>query len=361
MQNQIYERKVVFDPRRWGLPMGAMANPANRLQGLWARFRPCFKTKTRDSSKHAWSYLRGLLTMETKRNYANIARQVIGPEDDGQNFQQFMSDSPWSTRAVFDQIQTEVRQRPELKGGMLTVDESGDKKAGNQSAGVARQHLGRLGKVDLGQMGVALGYYQAAVWMMVDGELYLPEEWFGQAHGELRHRWYIPPERTFSTKSQLGLEMILRAKANGLPFQVVGCDSLYGRDSRFRAALDKESLLYLGEVPSDTHVYLERPEMGVPEKPLGHRGRPFSRQRILNGIAAVEVRQLAVYPDLAWQKVKVRPTERGDLIYECTASPCLTIGSENRFKIPLLSLCLSSHRPLGFFRLSPILAAGRAW
>ncbi len=24
-------------------------------------------------------------------------------------------------------------------------------------------------------------------------------------------------------------------------------------------------------------------------------------------------------------------------------SPCLTIGSENRFKIPLLSLCLSSH------------------
>ncbi|MCL0082789.1 transposase, partial [Dehalococcoidia bacterium] len=93
------------------------------------------------------------------------------------------SDSPWSAGAVFDQIQAEVRQRPELRGGMLTLDESGDKKAGNQSAGVARQYLGRLGKVDLGQMGVALGYYQAAVWMMVDAELYLPEEWFDQFIG----------------------------------------------------------------------------------------------------------------------------------------------------------------------------------
>jgi hypothetical protein len=88
--------------------------------------------------------------MRTGRNYANIARRVIGPGDDGQNFQQFMSDSPWSAGAVFDQIQAEVRQRPELKGGMLTLDESGDKKAGSQSAGVARQYLGRLGKVDMG-------------------------------------------------------------------------------------------------------------------------------------------------------------------------------------------------------------------
>ncbi|MCL0103951.1 transposase [Dehalococcoidia bacterium] len=153
---------------------------------------------------------------------------MIDPGDDGQNFQQFMSDSPWSAGAVF---QAEVHQRPELRGGMLTLDESGDKKAGSQSAGVARQYLGRLGKVDLGQMGVALGYYQAAVWTMVDAELYLPEEWFDQAHADLCCRLHIPPDRTFSPKSQL--EMILRAKSNGLPFHVVGC--FYGRDSHLGA------------------------------------------------------------------------------------------------------------------------------
>jgi hypothetical protein len=32
--------------------------------------------------------------METKRNYTNIARRIIGLENDGQNLQHFMSDSP---------------------------------------------------------------------------------------------------------------------------------------------------------------------------------------------------------------------------------------------------------------------------
>ncbi|MCL0087790.1 transposase, partial [Dehalococcoidia bacterium] len=217
--------------------------------------------------------------MRTGRNYANIARRVIDPGDDGQNFQQFTSDSPWSAGAVFDQIQAEVRQRPELRGGMLTLDESGDKKAGSQSAGVARQYL-----------------------------------------------------RTFSPKSQLGLEMILRAKSNGLPFHVVGCDSFYGRDSHLGAALDKEGLLYVVEVPSDTHVYLERPKMGVPEKPLGHRGRPFSRQQVLNGVSPVGVRQLRAYPDLEWQRVKVRPVERGALTYECTARRVWTLTDDGQVR-----------------------------
>ncbi|MCL0065813.1 hypothetical protein M1N79_02870 [Dehalococcoidia bacterium] len=79
MKKQVYERDVVLDPQRWGLPMEAVANLADRLQHLWTRFRVCFKTKTRDPSKHAWSYLRGLLTMRTGRNYANIARRVIDP------------------------------------------------------------------------------------------------------------------------------------------------------------------------------------------------------------------------------------------------------------------------------------------
>jgi hypothetical protein len=90
----------IFDPHRWGLSDEAIANLGNRLREFWSRFGSCFRTKTRDSSEHAWTYLRGLLGMETERNFANIARRVIGPHKDGQNLQQFMSDSPWSAQAV---------------------------------------------------------------------------------------------------------------------------------------------------------------------------------------------------------------------------------------------------------------------
>ncbi|MCH8294564.1 transposase [Candidatus Poribacteria bacterium] len=35
----------------------------------------------------------------------------------------------------------------------------------------------------------------------------------------------------------MGLQMIERSRANGLPFEVVCCDNWYGRDSSFRAEL----------------------------------------------------------------------------------------------------------------------------
>lgn len=45
--------------------------------------------------------------MQTKRNYANIARQVIDPEEDRQNLRQFMSDSPWEAQAIIQKVQQE--------------------------------------------------------------------------------------------------------------------------------------------------------------------------------------------------------------------------------------------------------------
>jgi SRSO17 transposase len=313
------EKPDIFNPQRWGLPQEAVLDLADRLRRTWVRYQRCFKTKTRDTSQYAFAYLRGLLTMKTDRNFANIARRVIDLDDDGQNLQQFMSDSPWSERAVFVQIQVEIGQRPELSGGMLTVDESGDECAGHQKAGAGRQWLGRLGKVEMGQVGVGVGYYKDGVWVLVDAELYLTECWFDEAHAQLRERWHIPAERTFATKLELGLQGIRRAKANGLPFIIVGFDSLYGRDHQFRADVDAEGLLYMADVPVDTQVYLSQPVVGIPETPPGKKGRPFSQWRVLSDDRPVEVRALVTGSALALQPVAVRHTERGLLTYECAA------------------------------------------
>ena len=315
----------LFDAQRWGLPAAAVDNLAERLRRVWSRFRDCFTTKTRNTSAYAWIYLRGVLTMDTDRNFANIARRVIDLDDDGQNLQQFMSDSPWSGAAVFAQIQREIRQRPALQGGMLTLDDSGDERAGDQSAGAARQSLGRLGKVELGQVGVALGYYTEGVWAMVDAELYLPEVWFDDAHAALRRRWHIPAERTFATKQALGLAMIRRAKANGLPWEAVSCDSWYGRDGQLRADLDAEGVISMADIPVDMQVSLEPPVVGVPATPPGKRGRPRSRPRVLSATMPVEVRALGALPEMPWQPVAMRHTERGRLTYDCTARRVWTL------------------------------------
>lgn len=132
----------IFNPERWGLPKEAVDNLATRLRETWSDFHELFRTKHQDTSEHAYVYMRGLLTMDTKRNYANIARRVKGINDDGQNLQQFMSDSPWESKLICKKIKSEVSQRSELAGGIMTLDESGDKRAGTKSAGASRQYLG---------------------------------------------------------------------------------------------------------------------------------------------------------------------------------------------------------------------------
>jgi SRSO17 transposase len=201
---------------------------AKDLLRFYRRFHACFKTRTHNGGRHALRYWRGQLTMESRRNFANIERR-LRPGSDGQKLQHFMSDSPWSGQAVFRQIQQDIKREPALRvGGVLILDESADEKAGEASAGAARQWNGRQGKVDVCQVATCLAFAHPAtgLWTLVDGELFLPECWFDEQHKELRAKLDIPAERAFQTKPELGLEMIRRAVQRGLPFQRVAADDL---------------------------------------------------------------------------------------------------------------------------------------
>jgi len=156
----------------------------------------------------------------------------------------------------------------------------------------------------MGQVGVAPGYYQHNIWAMVDAELYLPEVWFDKKHEKLRQRWHIPAERSFATKAQPGLEMIRHAKANETHFEIVGCDTIYGRDSEFRVALDTEG--YMADIPANIHVYLKKPVLVVPSNIPGKRGRHFSRMQVSSDNQPFTASSLVG----TLTKVDIRHTER---------------------------------------------------
>jgi DDE superfamily endonuclease len=275
--------------------MAAVEHLAKDLLGFYRHFRACFKSRTHHGGCHAWRYWRGQLTMEDQHNFANIERRVK-PGSDGQKLQHFMSDSPWSSQAVYELIQKDIKAEPALQGGgLLILDESGDKKAGQASVGAARQWNGRQGKIDICQVAACLAFAHPAsgLWTMVDAELFLPEQWFDSSHKELREKLGIPAERVFQTKPELGLGMIRRAIQRGLPFQRVAGDDLYGRNRAFRAGLGQ--LLYALDVPSNTPVTLS----------------PRAKKRF-------PVVDLAVRHKTRWRRVQVRSVERGLLVADFT-------------------------------------------
>lgn len=307
--------ETVFAAARWGMsPEMSQALP-ERLSAFWQRYATCFKTKTRDTSVYAYHYLSGLLRLETNRHYTNIGR-ATGVA--GENIQHFMSNSPWSAQAPVNQVRQEIKATPGVEqGSILLLDESADQ-AGEKMAGAGRQHNGRLGKVEMSVVGVFLGYVNLTavtrpLWTWVDGELYLQEHWFTPEMAKARKQVGLPPKRRFETKIELGWKMIQRAQDQGLPFDGVAFDDVYGRSTWLRDKVAGAKLIYMADVPRTTQVYLEKPVLGVPERRPGQRGRPPTRLRVLNGVRASKAYQVAQHAGTPWQQVPVRSIERGVL------------------------------------------------
>ncbi len=302
--------------QRWGLSPELSRELPERLYRFWQCYFECFKTKTRNTGKYAYHYLSCLLRMKTRRNHTNIGRATTVA---GENIQHFMSNSPWSVRAVLEQVQEEIEATPGMeRGSVLILDESADERAGDKSAGAGRQHNGRLGKVEMSQVGVFLAHANLThvdhpMWTWVDGELYLQEHRFTPEMAELRQRVGIPPEREFATKIELGWKMIQRVKANGVPFEAVACDDLYGRSTWLRDEMGGAGIIYMADVPRTTQVYLEKPVLGVPAPKPGHRGRKPTSLQVLNDVKPFKVHRVARRADTIWKHVRVRPIERGEL------------------------------------------------
>jgi SRSO17 transposase len=244
--------------------------------------------------------------MKTKRNINNIARTAGVPE---QNMQQFISDSPWSGYDLISVLQQDITMHPHFQEeSVLIIDESADEKAGEHSAGAGRQHNGRLGKVDMSQVGVFLSLTNSGYHNWIDGELYFPEKWFSDDYAAKRKRIGMPEERTFATKLELALQMTKRAYENGVSFCAVDFDTLYGRSGALRDAFDQEGFEYYGDVPSNTQVYLAPPPIFYP---LTERGVPSKNHEVIGTPYTVEEIQAQVKTQ--WEKITLRPNERGIL------------------------------------------------
>ncbi|WP_243715233.1 IS701 family transposase [Micromonospora sp. KC207] len=136
--------------------------------------------------------------------------------------------------------------------GVLIVDETGFLKKGIKSAGVQRQYSGTAGRTENCQLGVFLAYASPHARTLIDRELYLPRGWCDDP--ARRTEAGIAASVGFATKPALGLRMLERAIAAGLPARWVTADEAYGQDSKFRTWLQQQRIGYVLAVPRNQRV-----------------------------------------------------------------------------------------------------------
>jgi len=174
----------------------------------------------------------------------------------------------------------------------------------------------------LSQVGVFLSLAKDGKHNWLDGELFLPEAWFDEAHQELRNRLGVPEERRFQSKLGLFWQMVQRSQREGVAFAVDGLD---GQSFWLRQQLDQAQIEYYADVPANTKVYLSKPIIGIPQN---RRGPKAKKPKVLSPLA-YRVENLRDHPSVLWQSLTIRPTERGWLNAEFARIPVWTVQDDS--------------------------------
>jgi SRSO17 transposase len=153
--------------------------PAEMFRGMLLRLRafvePFLESLFRsEGRKHAQTYVAGLLSNLKRKNSEAISYRH---DEERSGVQDFMGQSPWDHRPLVKELVRQVGTELGQSDAVIVFDPSGFPKKGTKSVGVARQWLGRLGKVDNGQVAVYMGYASRVEHALVDTRLYLPKEW----------------------------------------------------------------------------------------------------------------------------------------------------------------------------------------
>jgi SRSO17 transposase len=317
---QMAEMSILEHPEAKALLEQAVLSPAAvlscqcRLTVFVQRYLPLFYRK--EQRENAKIVIRGLLSSLERKTCEPIAREHGVAR---KPVQSFVGCGAWDDEVVMGELRRHVIEELADEQAVLVIDPSSFVKKGTESCGVQRQWCGHDGMVRNCQMGVFLCYASARGHAPLDRKLYLSEEWAkDEAH---RKKCHVPAEVGFLERWRMGLEMVDRCRAEGVPHGWVGGDDELGRPTEFRKALRSRNERYLLDVPSNTRV--RDLEARPPRRPPGRSRTPK--------VPFVQAKQWAArQPGSAWVKVSLHPGSKGPLQVEALTRRVQTMGSGNR-------------------------------
>lgn len=124
---------------------------------------------------------------------------------------------------------------------IVCIDETWDKKKGKTTDSVDRKYIGNLGKIDNGIVSVnAYGLFKEITFPLIF-KVFKP-------------RKRLKAEDKYKNKPELAIEIIEKLIVNGIKFEILLADNLYGESSDFIDALERHNLRYIVAIRSKHSV-----------------------------------------------------------------------------------------------------------
>jgi SRSO17 transposase len=305
--------QVLSDKKNFSNKHKSSHNEQHKLIYLLERYAKLFTVYRRSNIEIAKAYLLGLLKCE--KNHTNMERMVEAiPEQEYHQYHHFLSESKWDYAAVNRQTATDVctfmntcKTKNNRPIGFI-LDESSHLKKGIESVGVARQYAGVRGKVDNCQTSVYAALCNESNVCIINTSLFLPQSWINDT-ARCDKAGIPKSERIFKTKPQLALQLVKDAINQGITFDWIGGDGLYGHNTELTHGLDDEKLLYVLDVHKDELIYLEEPAFAIPDRKSAKGPTPTNKKA--NKQAVRIDKYCESLTESQWDKVYIRETTKG--------------------------------------------------
>jgi SRSO17 transposase len=233
-----------------GLAGRKRAELLGRLRGCFARAEPWLQ---------AGKYVGALVSGLPRRNGWTIAEQA--GDRTPERTQRLLNRAVWDTFAAMGEVRRfavagleEAARRSGRRRGLVigALDETGQVKAGSATAGVKRHYLGCAGKVANGITTVHLSYVREKTGHALAGaRQWIPAEHMDDPVKSLLMG--LPLDLVFRTKGQLAIDICAEALADGIRFDFICGDEVYGNCTELREYLEGRGLGYVLRVRSNFH------------------------------------------------------------------------------------------------------------
>jgi len=211
----------------------------------------------------AGKYAAALMSDLPGRNGWTLAERAGDRTPD--RMQRLLNRAAWDTFAAMAVVRRfavtgldEAARRAGRRGlAVGAVDETGQVKQGEQTAGVKRHYLGCAGKVANGITTVHLAYVREITGhALIAARQWIPREQAGDPAKQ--QIMGLPGDLVFRTKGQLAIDLLTEAFADGIGLDFVCGDEVYGSCTELRGYLEARGQGYVLRVPSNFHLTLAR-------------------------------------------------------------------------------------------------------
>lgn len=289
---------------------------ASELKAFHGEYRECFpRSESRDNFLR---YMAGQFSTLERKSIEPMALHIQGAKV--RAMQRFISDVTWEEEKILPIYRSMVNEDMGNPHGVLIFDETGFRKKGDDSVGVAKQYCGTIGKVDNCQVGVFTAYASPHGYALLDKRLFMPEKWLSDDYKDKRRKCKVPKDVVFKTKPQLAADMFGGLKKEEIiPFKYVVADSLYGNSSDFISAIeDCIGVTYFVSMPLNTLCWLQRPV--TRKKHYRYKGEDRVKEVVEDTEKkpiSFEVLAKSIH-NYFWYRRKVSEGTKGPIAYEFT-------------------------------------------